>query len=501
MEKANHMPSSRCSSRRPRHGQLVLLSLILIALAGTARAWEWPKISDFKLPSAEDIKQGIKNTMHVPNADSIKAGLDGMKAGVQSAVDASVSHAESIKAGLNGIKEGVQSAVHSSVPSAESIKAQLDGIKAVVQSAVDASVSRAESIQAGLDGIKEGVQDAMHFPDADSIKERFNAARSALTDLAKRGAEYSKKIIMDGVVSIKALQGWVSSFRPYVPPSPGVSDTMRAALIAHGFEPRDVNASFGLSTWWRGRDNAIAIVIGGVPSWEEKKRRAAAGTTSTSATDSGSGATESPSSSASVSDSGSASASASASATDTSANADPLGELTLVMRVVASYGEGLGLAAERLNANATMTSLGVWNKTSVAIMGFSLGPALKLGLFATASVTPEQATTANGDREGYRVKVALTFHANAKVLSDAVKRGLKLAGSGLADLTKFSAKLYEFELFFPAVGGASSPRAALPKADTLVQTSAETPVNMPAQTPVNAPEHNSANAGRPHEEL
>jgi hypothetical protein len=459
------MPSSKRSSSRHsvRRTQLILVLILitLSALAGTARAWEWPKISNFQLPLVSDIRQSIKNTIFGPDVDSIKAA-QGLKVGVPSAVHAGASVPTGNAESTNTRIDGAQVAEHdTSAPNVDSIKAGIDGVKDGVQDTVHDSSSvpsTAESITSQLDGAKEGSQSALAVYSTahhlDTIKKKMNEARAALTDLAVRGAQHSKKIIMDGVVSIKALYDWVSNFRPYVPRSPGVSDVMRAALIAHGFEPQDF--SFGLSTWWRGRDGAIAIVIGGVPSWEEVKLRAAADITSSSATASGdSGASDSASGSTSASDSVSASASdsANASATDTSPNAYPLSELTLVMRVVARYGEGFGLSAERLNANASMTSLGVWNKTSMGIMGLSLGPVLKLGLSATASVTPEQASAANADREGYRVKMAFTLRANAKLLSDAVKRGLKLIGHGLdrlEDLTKFSAKLYELELFFPA---------------------------------------------------
>jgi hypothetical protein len=191
---------------------------------------------------------------------------------------------------------------------------------------------------------------------------------------------------------------------------------MKRALVQHEFEAPADTAS--VPTWRRERDNAIAIVIGGLPSWDEKKKRAA-------------GASETP------------------------ADADVLSELTLVMRVVVVSGEGFGLSTERLDADATITVLGVWNKTEVGIPGMSISLGqkplqLKLGLFASAIVAPELAAAeSNGNRQGCRVHVTLLFRAQAKVLAAAVKSGLKLVGSGLADLTKFSARLYDLDIFFP----------------------------------------------------
>jgi hypothetical protein len=233
-----------------------------------------------------------------------------------------------------------------------------------------------------------------------------------LTDLANRG----EQVIMDGVVSINALKSWLASFVPYLLPPPALSEAMKRALVQHEFEAPADTAS--VPTWRRKRDNAIAIVIGGLPSWDEKKKRAA-------------GTSETP------------------------ADADVLSELTLVMRVVVVSGEGFGLSTERLDADATITVLGVWNKTEVGIPGMSISLGqkplqLKLGLFASAIVAPELAAAeSNGNRQGCRVHVTLVFRAQAKVLAAAVKSGLKLVGSGLADLTKFSAKLYDLDIFFP----------------------------------------------------
>jgi hypothetical protein len=237
------------------------------------------------------------------------------------------------------------------------------------------------------------------MPDIGELKDMWKNARSALTDLAKRGAQYSEQVIMDGVVSINALRSWLASFVPYLLPPPALSEAMKRALVQHEFEAPADTAS--VPTWRRERDNAIAIVIGGLPSWDEKKKRAA-------------GASETP------------------------ADADVLSELTLVMRVVVVSGEGFGLSTERLDADATITVLGVWNKTEVGIPGMSISLGqkplqLKLGLFASAIVAPELAAAeSNGNRQGCRVHVTLMFRAH-----------------GLADLTKFSAKLYDLDIFFP----------------------------------------------------
>jgi hypothetical protein len=291
------------------------------------------------------------------------------------------------------------------MPSVDDVKA---GIKGARDSIPD--MPSVDSIKAGIAGAKEGMQNTM--PDSGELKDMWKNARSALTDLAKR----SEQGIMDGVVSINALRSWLASFVPYLLPPPALSEAMKRALVQHEFEAPADTAS--VPTWRRERDNAIAIVIGGLPSWDEKKKRAA-------------GASETP------------------------ADADVLSELTLVMRVVVVSGQGFGLSTERLDADATITVLGVWNKTEVGIPGLSISLGqkplqLKLGLFASAIVAPELAAAeSNGNRQGCRVHVTLMFRAQAKVLAAAVKSGLKLVGSGLADLTKFSARLYDLDIFFP----------------------------------------------------
>lgn len=273
--------------------------------------------------------------------------------------------------------------------------------------------------------VKEGVaaMKTMEIPSAESIKDGIASGIGGVgTALTNNAAEFM------------SLMTWVSKFRPHVPRAAGISAAMVSALVQHGFKPKDV--ALGLSTWTRERDSAIAVVIAGIPSRDKKR----------------------PST---------ADASESSSDADASLDANPLGELGLIMRVVATYGEGLGLSVERLGADATLKSLGRWNKTSVPIMGYSVHSNLELGLFATASVTPEQAAESNGNREGCKVQVALTFRSNAKILSSAVKKGMKLAGGGeladkVADLGKFSKQLYAFDVFFPMKVESFLSGAALP---------------------------------------